>query len=302
MTSGKFEIVIPLFNDEENFVNLIENLKSHGISLEHVVVVLSGEKGAVEEKARNEQFRLHVANGKLTPGDARNLGANKVTADYIVFLDSDVLITESWKNALDDIVASEEEGIFGETYHISKQPSWIELAWFEKIRKLDRSYINGGNIVIKRSLFERLEGFDSRLETGEDYDLCMRAASLGFPPRLDPRLVVFHEGNPKTVSQFLRREKWHAKGDLSSLREFFGSKVMMAAGLYGVLLVVGVLATVAINFSLAVAAFLVAFSFSALLTFYKLGLKGGHILNSIAVMNLYLFGRALAILGRARSG
>lgn len=296
MKSKLYEIVIPLFDDELNFRNLINNLKLHRVPMDNVIVIASGCIGGLKIYSKKEGFTLHESCKQLTPGDARNLGASFVAAEYIVFVDSDILVTRSWKAALDELTRAADKYIFGETYHMSTEPNWIELCWFERIRKLDRRYINGGNLIIKRKHFFELGGFDSNLETGEDYDICVRSEKLGYPCYFDNRLVVHHEGNPKSIRQFFRREQWHAKGDLKSIRAFFGSHVMIASLLY-ILLIILTFASILFFSPIYLVFSLVAtFMFTALLTIYKFGWRVNSFAKTVLIMNIYLVGRSSAII------
>ncbi|AZR42806.1 glycosyltransferase family 2 protein [Marinobacter salarius] len=291
-----YSIVIPLYNDEYNFKKLINNLVECGVSPKSIITVISGPLGSIDALASQFGFSVLYAGDKATPGEARNLGASSVMSTYIVFLDSDVLVTPEWKEMLDQVVASGQKLITGDTYHISTSPSWIEYAWFEKIRTLNRSYINGGNIIIHKKLFDDLLGFDDKLETGEDYDISRRAGKLGFRPIFEQKLKVHHEGNPQSVLDFINRERWHAKGDLVSLKNFLNSSVMLAAATYVSFLVLSllflILAKPLSSFIFIGLAF--ALTFSA--TVYKLGWGSGNTSKSVIVMNFYLLGRGVALI------
>jgi hypothetical protein len=77
--------------------------------------------------------------------------------------------------------------------------------------------------------FRSIGGFDEGLITGEDYELCTRARSLGFQIVNDPRLKVIHHGFPTGLAGFLQREAWHAEGDVRSLADALGSKVALGS-------------------------------------------------------------------------
>jgi glycosyltransferase involved in cell wall biosynthesis len=290
-----YEIVVPLFNDEDNLVNLLDSLIGVGISPSDVLVSMSGPRGHVDELVGKYGFRLIYSARKLTPSVARNLGARQSHGDYIVFLDSDILVTPQWKQALDDITHDHKTRLVGETYEISQSPHWIEKNWFSYIRKRERTYLNGGNIIVAAEMFESLDGFDEALETGEDLDLCTRARKKGVIPEFNEQLVVHHEGNPKSIIQFIKREKWHAKGDLGSVSAFFESPVMLAAALYGLILVFAVLVVVFGAFEWALGSILLLLTLPFLLTVYKLKGTGANLFKSSIIMHFYLLGRGFAL-------
>lgn len=61
----------------------------------------------------------------------------------------------------------------------------------DSVRHVD--VISGGFLLTARSTWQRLNGFDEAyLIYGEDQDLCLRAAKLGFTPSMTPDAVVTH--------------------------------------------------------------------------------------------------------------
>jgi len=291
-----YEIVIPLFDDEKNFIKLMDSLIGVGISPSIVIVSMSGPVGNIDGLRSIYGFRLVHSDRKLSPSVTRNKGAEYSQADYIVFLDSDVVVTTEWKSALDEISSKKVTLFTGDTVHVSNTPNWIELFWFARIRGLSRRYINGANIVVQRELFETLGGFDETLDSGEDYDLSVRATDFGARPILNEQLKVFHEGYPKTIKEFVKREFWHASGDLVSLGAFFKSNVMLAASLYFLIMFLAIISLIIGSLS----GFLLFFAFDLIilisLTIYKLGWNGKETLISMIIMKFYLMGRGAALM------
>jgi glycosyltransferase involved in cell wall biosynthesis len=59
------------------------------------------------------------------------------------------------------------------------------------------------NVVIRRTLLERVGGFDTELRTGEDWDMWLRLAAEGPPARV-PRPVVAYRVHPGSASRDMR--------------------------------------------------------------------------------------------------
>ena len=56
-------------------------------------------------------------------------------------------------------------------------------------------------MLVKRELWEKLNGFDSAFFMyGEDADFCLRAAALGYRPVVTARAVCYHEGGKSSLS------------------------------------------------------------------------------------------------------
>ena len=92
--------------------------------------------------------------------------------------------------------------------------------------------MNSGHLITTRMLFDKVEGFDASLETGEDYALAQTAKSFNAPILNNPSLAVVHVGYPKTLYQFIRREIWHGRGDCKSISAIIKSKVAMMSMMF----------------------------------------------------------------------
>ncbi|MEX1034291.1 MAG: glycosyltransferase [Cellvibrionaceae bacterium] len=235
MTS--ISIIIPAHNEAQHLPNLLNSLAAVDC-LTDIIIVDSGSTDNTSEIGQQFGCRVLSLPKKQYPSVARNRGAQQSSAEILVFLDADVIVTESWAAELRHLASDNEflrgNVLTGETYHISLNPSWIEKFWFEPLRQRKKTYLNGGNIIISRTAFDSIGGFNEQLETGEDVDFSIRAQEKEIELTFNPALVVHHEGFPKDIKNFFRREKWHGKGDFSSLSYFRKSRVAQLSVLFGV--------------------------------------------------------------------
>ena len=70
--------------------------------------------------------------------------------------------------------------------------------------------------MVRRNIFEALNGFDETLESDEDCEFGGRMNKAGYLMMEDPGIRAVHLGNPKSLKAFYRKEKWHATSVLSS--------------------------------------------------------------------------------------
>ncbi|OLR91180.1 hypothetical protein BJP25_29890 [Actinokineospora bangkokensis] len=62
--------------------------------------------------------------------------------------------------------------------------------------------VSGGFLLVSRALWDRLGGFDELFRIyGEDQDLCLRAARLGYRPSMTPDAVVVHDIGASSTSR-----------------------------------------------------------------------------------------------------
>lgn len=236
----QLSIIIPSHNDsfylEPLFTSILETMILPLDKFE-VIVVNNGSTDTSTEVIKKYGFREIYLNQKLNPSSARNLGVSHSLGKLLVFLDSDVVVTKKWAEKILELVNKKEcDNIFtGDYYHISRCPSRIEKIWFSNVYEKDHKYICGGNIVVSRKIFELVDGFTESLETGEDVDFSNKCSAIGYSPEFDNRLYVYHEGYPKNISTFIKREIWHGKSDFSSFNKFIKSKVAVLASFFAFL-------------------------------------------------------------------
>lgn len=230
-------IIVPAHNESHYLPELIKSLQQFLHLNYEVIVVDNGSTDDTQTIARELKVKLIVLDKKCYPSTARNAGVAQAQADTLIFLDADIVITQEWADEIQHLCNNNtwpgKEFLIGDTYRTSKNPAWIEKYWFEPMSASKNNYLNGGNIITNKTTMQTLGGFNEQLETGEDVDLSVRAKEAGIPVIFNKKLSVHHEGYPKNIKHFFRRERWHGKGDWLSLYFFSRSKVAQIAALFG---------------------------------------------------------------------
>lgn len=227
MYVNELSFIIPAYNEEKLLPKVLSAIKRHVVSLVYqIVVVDNGSTDATTQIASDFGATVLVDSSKTIAG-LRNLGARYASARTLVFLDADVIITKQWAENIFDVIESIQKNsriITGSRYGISTNPSWIERHWFLPMTREKGKYINGGHLIIDTHLFHEVGGFSDSLRTGEDWEFCVRAKQNGIMIINNPNLLVIHEGYPKTISQFIDREKWLGIQDFCDISSFCKSR------------------------------------------------------------------------------
>ena len=204
----KFSIIIPVFNRPDEVDELLESLSNQTQKDFEVIIV---EDGSVKpckdvcDKYANILALHYYAKENSGPGQSRNYGAERANGEWLIVLDSDVVLPEGYLAAIDEEIKNEELAAFGgpDAAHESFTPvqkaiSYSMTSFFTTggIRggkaKLDKFYPRSYNMGIRRDVYLQLGGF-SKMRFGEDIDFAYRIVEAGYKPRLFPEAWVWHK-------------------------------------------------------------------------------------------------------------
>jgi glycosyltransferase involved in cell wall biosynthesis len=186
-------IVIPTFNEERYLPLLLKSIKAQDYKDYEIIVADANSKDATRKIAR--KYGCRIVEGGL-PAKGRNNGAKQATGDIIIFLDSDVILPKGF--------LSENIGKFNKknlvcasvwANPISNKPVDYVLFFVAQlgqgILQLFRPAATGWCILIKKSVFKKIGGFNEKILVGEDYDLAYRTYGHGrFAMLINPNLYV----------------------------------------------------------------------------------------------------------------
>jgi glycosyltransferase involved in cell wall biosynthesis len=234
--SGPFPMlsfVIPAFNEARLIGATIDSI--HGaLEGRYAYEIIVVDNGSTDDTAPIAARAGATVLSRPQDGLAalRNEGVTRSSGHIIVFLDADVVLKPEWARNIHDAVrrlTSDPLMVLGSVCDVPDGAGLLERAWFDPKYSQRYSHVGTGHMLISRALFDQLGGFETRLETGEDYDLSHRARALGAHVVLDGRLRVEHRGNPTTPGSFTRREIWHGASDFTSWNTLRRSPVALAA-------------------------------------------------------------------------
>ena len=216
-----FSIIIPVYNRPQEVDELLESLCLQTIKDFEVVVVEDGstEKcDAVCERYADKLELHYYFKPNSGPGPSRNYGADRSQGEYLIILDSDVIVPGNYLETIKAELYREPCDAFGgpdrahESFTpIQKAINYAMTSFFTTggIRggkhKMDKFYPRSFNLGIKKSVYEALGGF-APMRYGEDIDLSTRIFKGGYSCRLFPEAFVYHKRRVK-FSSFFRQVK-----------------------------------------------------------------------------------------------
>ena len=206
----KYSIIVPVFNRPDEVDELLESLCQQTVKDFEVLIVEDGSQRdckAVVDKYSDRLDVKYFMKPNSGPGQSRNYGAERANGEWLIILDSDVVLPPDYLTAVDNNVQSSKFKVqsFGgpDAAHPSFTPvqkaiSYSMTSFFTTggIRggkaKLDKFYPRSFNMGIRRDVYLQLGGF-SKMRFGEDIDFSYRIVEAGYQPRLFPEAWVWHK-------------------------------------------------------------------------------------------------------------
>lgn len=228
----KYSIIVPVFNRPDEVDELLQSLCGQTIKDFEVIIVEDGSTKSCEEvcKKYEEQLDLkYFMKPNSGPGQSRNYGADRALGEWLIILDSDVVLPEGYLLAINeklrvnncDYYQNTDSGersnqnssslilhrfaAFGgpDAAHpsftpIQKAISYSMTSFFTTggirggKKKLDKFYPRSFNMGIRRDVYQQLGGF-SKMRFGEDIDFSYRIVEAGYQTMLIPEAWVWHK-------------------------------------------------------------------------------------------------------------
>lgn len=212
--SPEVSIVIPVYNQFDYTYNCLKAIQKNSGDVayeiiiaddcstdatEHISDIVSGIK--VVRNKENLRFLLNCNNA-----------AKHAVGEFILFLNNDTQVQNNWLRPLIDLMKDQSIGMTGSkliyddgrlqeaggilwkdgsawNYGNKKNPSYPE---FNYVKEVD--YISGAAIMIRKSLWEEIGGFDERFVPAycEDSDLAFEVRKHGYKVVYQPLSLVVH--------------------------------------------------------------------------------------------------------------
>lgn len=227
----RVNIVIPALNEQTHIRECLQSILSLQRDNIRVAITVVDNGSTDRTVAIAESLGADVFVRKNVNISAlRNFGARNSEADFLAFVDADCVVAKDWLNNALQCMEREFADAVGSFHDIPANAGWIgRAAQLIQSQKLGSTagYIPSGNMIVKRSSYDAVGGFDESLQTTEDVELCHRLRRAGFKIFLDPTIKSTHLGSPTSIREVFVREVWHGSSawtvffqDLSRVRNW----------------------------------------------------------------------------------
>ena len=170
-------IIIPTYNEEEYLPVLLDSIKKQNFSDYEVIIADANSEDRTREIA--EEYGCIVVDGGM-PSVGRNNGAKVAKGDYLLFLDSDLKLTEDYLRDVIYEFQMERLGIAITQMKPLSEKSEDKLLhnlanyFMISVEKIKPHGAGCYGIIVKRELHEKCGGFNEELNFGEDSDYINR--------------------------------------------------------------------------------------------------------------------------------
>lgn len=204
----KYSFIIPVYNRPDEVDELLQSMTRQTLTDFEVIVVEDGSvrdcKNVCDSYAGRLDLHYHMKENS-GPGQSRNYGAERARGEYLIILDSDVVLPDGYLQSVDDELKARPADAFGgpDCAHPSFTPTQKAISYSMTSffttggirggkKKMDKFYPRSFNMGIRRDVYMALGGF-SRMRFGEDIDFSIRIFKAGHACRLFPGAWVWHK-------------------------------------------------------------------------------------------------------------
>ncbi|SHE54100.1 Glycosyltransferase, catalytic subunit of cellulose synthase and poly-beta-1,6-N-acetylglucosamine synthase [Bacteroides faecichinchillae] len=204
----RYSVIVPVYNRPDEVDELLESLTRQHFKDFEVLIVEDGSSIPCKEVVERYADRLKISyffKFNSGPGQTRNYGAGHSEGDYLIILDSDVILPEGYFEAVEKELQTSPADAFGgpDRAHdsftdIQKAINYSMTSFFTTggirggKKKMDKFYPRSFNMGVRREVYETLGGF-SKMRFGEDIDFSIRIFRGGYICRLFPDAWVYHK-------------------------------------------------------------------------------------------------------------
>lgn len=234
MTEPAISFVVPVRNDAARLRLCLEAILKAVVASGEVEVIVADNGSTDDSKEMAEAAGARVLDlPGLNVAELRNRAVAQSHGGLLAFCDADNLIGRDWIAVAEELLEDSDVAAAGAPCRPPTPSNWVQDA-YDGLRDHSSGtrstrWLGAGNMVIRRSAFLELGGFDESLTACEDVDLCNRLRRSGWTILNDSRLFNVHLGDPETLRQVFTGEMWRGQDNIRvSLRGFSSWKDLIS--------------------------------------------------------------------------
>lgn len=218
-------VVIPMYNEARHIGRTLRAAQQAARQAQldcELIVVDNGSDDHGPRIANELGARVLIVPG-VHIGALRNRGAAIASGDWLAFIDADIEMPADWLKLLLELEGHQGD-VLGLDLDTPRQAPWFAEAWQRRSQRpgshlLHRvQWLPSANLLMRRSWFEQVGGFDETLRTGEDKDFSLRLRQAGAQLLLVNESVALHWGYEASWREWMSKELWRQGSHWQLLR------------------------------------------------------------------------------------
>lgn len=223
-------LIIPVFNEEYHIRQCLNSVLMLDYPLDRIEILLVDNNSTDSSRQIAEELFVAAGRGQVlhkiggTIASVRNFGWRKAKGNILAFLDGDCVVETRWlRTGIEILEGSLDVSCVGfSAAPPAQDDGWVELTWFpisssgKHKGTIAVRWLSSFNMILRRTYFEQVGGFDETLVTCEDVELGSRLSSISQLIFSD-RCYVQHLGGVKTLREFICKEYWRGQNSVRSL-------------------------------------------------------------------------------------
>jgi len=208
MELPKISIIIPTYNSSRTLKDCLESIINQTYPLDKLEIIVVDNNSSDKSRQIAQNYTDKIVSTSMDRSAARNYGAGISNGDYLLFLDSDMILS---RNVIIESVQHflKDKNLAG----IYIPECVVGQGYFIKVRNFERSFYNATCIdairILPRSIFLKSGGFDINLIAGEDWDLDRRIQSFGCFDLIQSPL--YHNEGGFKLKPYLTKKNFYSK-------------------------------------------------------------------------------------------
>ncbi|MBK7106688.1 MAG: glycosyltransferase [Ignavibacteriae bacterium] len=189
-----YSIIIPTLNEEKLLPNLLQTICDKNLQKKYNYEVLISDGGSSDSTIEiAKKFEIKILeinpNEKQNIAMGRNIGAKNSNGKILIFFNGDIAIN-NFENILMEV-----ENKFSQSKYLAmtckvevfpEEQKFVDVIFqtfynfhFHALNVIGMGMGRGECHIIKRDIFEKLNGYNENLAAGEDFDLFRRIRKYG---------------------------------------------------------------------------------------------------------------------------
>ncbi len=209
-------VIVPVRNEERFIADCLTNLLNQDYPQDRLKLIVVDNNSTDRSRTIIRQFPVqYVFEKRKGVSKARNTGARVARGDLLAFVDGDCvaprdwisrLVTALWDQSADACIGTcvfPQGGSFVEDY--------LALRGIDSQRELLNEsrpfppWLLTGNLLVRRTIFEKVAGFEETLARGEDADFWWKIERAGGCLKYFPRVQILRRGSSSLINFYSKK-------------------------------------------------------------------------------------------------